>query len=140
MSKKTMKDITDYQKFIHTSRYARWVDGEGRRETLEETIDRYMERVFTKSSGLGDNTDTYQKVKDAIMSFSVMPSMRALMTAGAAADRGAGAGQRIARVRDYLCRRADQRRTGHRLRPYRVRLGVLRTRDGRRAGDRAGLP
>jgi len=87
MSKKTMKDITDYQKFIHTSRYARWVDGEGRRETLEETIDRYMERVFTKSSGLGDNTDTYQKVKDAIMSFSVMPSMRALMTAGAAADR-----------------------------------------------------
>ena len=35
-----MSDMTDYQKFIHLSRYARWLDTENRRETWEETVKR----------------------------------------------------------------------------------------------------
>ena len=37
-----MSDMTDYQKFIHLSRYARWLDTENRRETWEETVNRYL--------------------------------------------------------------------------------------------------
>ena len=33
--------MDEYQKFIHKSRYARYLDSEGRRETWEETVDRY---------------------------------------------------------------------------------------------------
>ena len=36
---------TDYQAFIHTSRYARWLDNEGRRETWGETVDRYINNL-----------------------------------------------------------------------------------------------
>lgn len=39
------KPMTDYMSFIHTSRYARWLDAEKRRETWEETVDRYMTNV-----------------------------------------------------------------------------------------------
>ena len=41
---------TDYQAFIHTSRYARWLDDEGRRETWPETVTRYMNNVVRKST------------------------------------------------------------------------------------------
>lgn len=40
-----MTDMTDYQRFIATSRYARWLEDKNRRETWEETVDRYMENV-----------------------------------------------------------------------------------------------
>ena len=33
---------TNYQSFIHMSRYSRWLDEEQRRETWEETVDRYL--------------------------------------------------------------------------------------------------
>ena len=36
---------TDYSKFIHTSRYARWISEESRRETWKETVERYIEEV-----------------------------------------------------------------------------------------------
>jgi ribonucleoside-triphosphate reductase (thioredoxin) len=36
---------TDYQSFIHTSRYARWLEDEGRRESWPETVERYIENV-----------------------------------------------------------------------------------------------
>ena len=36
---------TDYQAFIHTSRYARWLEDENRRETWPETVRRYMVNV-----------------------------------------------------------------------------------------------
>ena len=38
---------TDYQSFIALSRYAKWLDKEGRRETFSETVDRYMENVVS---------------------------------------------------------------------------------------------
>ena len=39
---------TDYQSFIHTSRYARWLDDEQRRETWSETVGRYRDNVMSE--------------------------------------------------------------------------------------------
>ena len=44
---------TDYQNFIATSRYARWLDDEGRRETWSETVTRYVDYMAEKV-GLDD--------------------------------------------------------------------------------------
>ena len=78
---------TDYQKFIHLSRYARWDDTKGRRETWEETIDRlitFWRGKFTKKQ-VPDNV--LEELRTAILNLEVMPSMRTLMTAGPALDR-----------------------------------------------------
>ena len=74
---------TDYQTFIATSRYARWLEDEGRRENWGETVNRYMDNV------VGDKVDssTADALETAILDLSVMPSMRSLMTAGPAANR-----------------------------------------------------
>ena len=75
---------TDYQAFIHKSRYARWLDKEGRRESWSETVSRYMENIIKPVAG----DDSYIKdIEEAILSLEVMPSMRSLMTAGPAASR-----------------------------------------------------
>jgi len=74
---------TDYQNFIALSRYARWLDDEQRRETWTETVSRYFDymqelhgNIITKS--------LRRKLEDKILGLDVMPSMRALMTAGPA--------------------------------------------------------
>ena len=79
---------TDYQSFIHTSRYARWIEEEGRRESWSETVNRYVKNVVAHkvSKPLAD------EIEQAILSLEVMPSMRALMTAGAALLRDNTAG------------------------------------------------
>ena len=75
---------TDYQTFIATSRYARWIEEEGRRETWSETVSRYMKNIIMPLTG----DSTYIKdIEQAILSLEVMPSMRSLMTAGPAAAR-----------------------------------------------------
>ena len=75
---------TDYQTFIATSRYARWLDEEGRRETWSETVSRYMKNIVMPITG----DDSYIKnIEQAILGLEVMPSMRSLMTAGPAAAR-----------------------------------------------------
>ena len=79
---------TDYQAFIHTSRYARWLDEEQRRETWGETVNRYM---FNVVRSLVDSS-ICNEIEQAILSLEVMPSMRAMMTAGAALDRDNTAG------------------------------------------------
>ena len=74
---------TDYQNFIALSRYARWLDDEQRRETWTETVSRY----FDYMQGLHGNIITKslrRKLEDKILGLEVMPSMRALMTAGPA--------------------------------------------------------
>ena len=86
---------TEYQQFIHTSRYARFIDDEKRRESWPETVTRYVNFV-------ADNLDNNFKYKlnskikseltNSILSLQVMPSMRALMTAGPALDRDHTAG------------------------------------------------
>ena len=78
---------TDYQSFIHKSRYAKYIDGMGR-ESWPETVSRYVENV------VGDKVDkqTSTEIEQAILSLDIMPSMRAMMTAGAALDRDNTAG------------------------------------------------
>ena len=80
---------TDYQAFIHKSRYARWLDKEGRRETWGETVGRYMSNVVLPML-LADVTS--YEIESAILNLEVMPSMRALMTAGPAFNRDNTAG------------------------------------------------
>ena len=79
---------SDYQAFIHTSRYARWIEEEGRRETWAETVDRYMTNV------VGDKVkpEVRKEIEEAILNLEVMPSMRSLMTAGKALERDNTAG------------------------------------------------
>ena len=79
---------TDYQSFIHTSRYARYVDGKGR-ESWPETVGRYMDNVVRPV--LGDDSYVNQ-LEQAILNLEVMPSMRAMMTAGPALERDNTAG------------------------------------------------
>jgi len=79
---------TDYQSFIHKSRYAKYFDGKGR-ENWGETVERYMDNVVRKVAG----SDTYiNEIRDAILDLEIMPSMRAMMTSGPALERDNTAG------------------------------------------------
>lgn len=80
--------LTDYQRFIHASRYARWLPEENRRETWKETVDRYT--GFFKNRF--PDTFPIEDVNKAIYGLDVMPSMRCLMTAGPALERDEIAG------------------------------------------------
>ena len=75
---------TDYQTFIATSRYARWIEEENRRETWTETVARFIDNIVRPAY---DDPKTINEIEEAILNLEVMPSMRALMTAGPAADR-----------------------------------------------------
>ena len=75
---------TDYQTFIATSRYARWLDKQKRRENWGETVSRYMENVVAKVTR---DEIVLDDLEQAILNLEVMPSMRSVMTAGPAADR-----------------------------------------------------
>ena len=78
---------TPYQNFIALSRYARW-KGDAR-ETWSETVSRYIDSVVKPKAG----DDTYIKnIEQAILNLEVMPSMRAMMTAGKALERDNTAG------------------------------------------------
>jgi len=86
---------TDYQSFIHKSRYARWLDEESRREAWDETVDRYMNNVVEPvvDSGASEaDFNVAHDIEQAILSLEVMPSMRAMMTAGKALERDNTAG------------------------------------------------
>ena len=78
---------SDYQTFIATSRYARWLDDENRRETWGETVGRYVGYLRNSGNVTLKSDDEWDELEQAILSLEVMPSMRALMTAGVAADR-----------------------------------------------------
>jgi len=81
---------TEYQSFIHMSRYSRWLEEEGRRETWSETVGRlisyFKNHMSTNYKGVIKNKE-WDEIEEAILSLQVMPSMRALMTAGGALDR-----------------------------------------------------
>ena len=81
-----------YQQYIHKSRYARFNEKLNRREHWDETVDRFVNYMTKKC---GDNILPQQVVADirnAILNMKVMPSMRAMMTAGEALDRDNTAG------------------------------------------------
>lgn len=81
---------TDYQSFIAASRYARFRDDLGRREQWGETVSRYFdyfEQDLDERHGYKVNSSLRSELQDAVLSLQIMPSMRALMTAGEAARR-----------------------------------------------------
>jgi len=90
-----------YQSFIHLSRYSRWLEEEGRRESWNETVNRYFD-FFTEHLKTECNYDIPTKLKkeltDAVINLEIMPSMRALMTAGEALKRDNVAGYNCAYV------------------------------------------
>ena len=81
---------TDYQTFIATSRYARWIEDEQRRETWGETVARYfdyMENHLANKYSYAMSDELRAELEEAVLNQDIMPSMRALMTAGPALDR-----------------------------------------------------
>ena len=78
---------TDYQTFIHKSRYAKYYDGYGR-EFWTDTVERYMINVVNSLL----DSKICRDIESAILNTDIMPSMRALMTAGPALDRDNTAG------------------------------------------------
>ena len=70
--------ISEYQKFIHKSRYAKYLDDQKSRDSGEETVERYIDVCQHRTSTKLD------LVRDAIVSMDVRPSMRCLMTSGKA--------------------------------------------------------
>jgi ribonucleoside-triphosphate reductase len=89
-------DLADpYRSFIAKSRYARWDEENNRRETWTETVDRYIGfmliQLESKHSYSPDAT-VVSEIRQAVLNHEIMPSMRALMTAGAALDRSNIAG------------------------------------------------
>ena len=91
-----MKELpSDYQKFIHTSRYARWVEKEKRRETWGETVKRYFdffENQLKENNNFTVTPELRSELETAVLNLEIMPSMRALMTAGEALRRDNTAG------------------------------------------------
>ena len=94
-----MKLPNDYQNFIALSRYARWLPEKSRRETWEETVARYfnfMEEHLKENTDYELDTTTRKKLEHAVLNLDIMPSMRALMTAGAALSKNHIAGYNCA--------------------------------------------
>jgi ribonucleoside-triphosphate reductase len=83
--------ITDsYRNFIHVSRYARWLEDKNRRETWTETVDRYidfMKYYLVENFEYDSKNKIFAELREAILNHKIMPSMRALMTAGTALER-----------------------------------------------------
>ena len=102
---------TEYQQYIHLSRYARWLEDKGRRETWGETVERFM-GFITKH--LAENFDSpvtqkdLKRIHEAILNLEVMPSMRALMTAGQALERDHIAGYNCAYIECNRLRAFDE--------------------------------
>ena len=86
---------TEYQSFIHLSRYARWNYDLKRRETWEETVKRYFDffaEHLEENHGYKLDNGERIKIQDAVIDLKVMPSMRCLMTAGEALKKENTAG------------------------------------------------
>ena len=84
-----------YQSFIHLSRYSRWLDDKNRRETWSETVTRYFdffEDHLKNQCGYEVPSDLRSELETAVVNLEIMPSMRALMTAGEALKRDNVAG------------------------------------------------
>ena len=93
---------TEYQQFIHLSRYARWDYDKGRRETWHETVERYFD-FFTehlKETCKYDLTNGERvELENSVKELKTMPSMRCLMTAGPALKKENVAGYNCSYVK-----------------------------------------
>ena len=97
-----MRLPTTYQEYIHLSRYARWDYDKGRRETWDETVERYfnffsewLEEKHEYKLENGERTE----LENAVKELKVMPSMRCLMTAGPALKKENTAGYNCSYVK-----------------------------------------
>ena len=97
-----MRLPTTYQEYIHLSRYARWDYDKGRRETWDETVERYfnffaewLEEKHDYKLENGEKTE----LENAVKELGVMPSMRCLMTAGPALKKENTAGYNCSYVK-----------------------------------------
>jgi len=87
---------TTYQQFIHQSRYARWQEDKSRRESWEETVKRYFDFFEEHLKGKPSVKKERKELEKAVLNLEIMPSMRALMTAGEALHRDNVAGYNCA--------------------------------------------
>ena len=76
--------MDSYQKTIAASRYARYIPELNRRETWEETVDRMVTYLQSKTPGLDKE---FKEIKEAVINLEIMPSMRLMMSAGEACER-----------------------------------------------------
>lgn len=79
--------MDNYQSYIHKSRYARWLEDKGRRETWDETVDRYINFFKDIHADNDFMRQAFEELRKGIYETDVMPSMRCLMTAGPALER-----------------------------------------------------
>ena len=79
--------MDQYREYIAASRYARYIDDKSRRETWEETVQRFIDYIFERTPAIAEDKETKEELFNAILNHELMPSMRALMTAGKSADR-----------------------------------------------------
>ena len=97
-----MRLPTTYQEYIHLSRYARWDYDKGRRETWDETVERYFnffsEWLEEKHDYKLENGERAE-LENAVKELKVMPSMRCLMTAGPALKKENTAGYNCSYVK-----------------------------------------
>ena len=102
---------TLYQQFIHLSRYSRWLPSEKRRESWEETVSRYFdffESHLQEKHGYQVSHSERKELEDAVLNLEIMPSMRALMTAGEALRRDNVAGYNCSYVAVNRVRAFDE--------------------------------
>lgn len=86
----TSNIMSPYQTYIAKSRYSRYLDDKGRREHWPETVERYMnfmQKHLSEKYNYRISDDLYDELFNAINNLEVMPSMRAIMTAGEALER-----------------------------------------------------
>ena len=82
--------MTPYNTFIAKSRYSRYLDDKGRREHWNETVARYfdfMENHLEKKQNYKLPAELRAELEQAVNDLDVVPSMRAIMTAGPALER-----------------------------------------------------
>jgi len=102
---------TLYQDFIHLSRYSRWIESENRRESWDETVSRYF-KFFREHLKNNQNYELDPELEkelfNAVLNLEIMPSMRALMTAGEALARDNTAGYNCSYVAVNRVRAFDE--------------------------------
>jgi len=82
-----MVKMDQYMEYIAASRYARYQDDKGRRETWDETVQRFVDYIFSRTPAITADSALKDELFSAIKNLELMPSMRAMMTAGKSADR-----------------------------------------------------
>jgi ribonucleoside-triphosphate reductase (thioredoxin) len=75
-----------YSNFIHLSRYSRFIDGKGRRETWTETVDRVIS-FWEKRYSTVISQNTFKELRQGILDLDYLPSMRSLWSAGPALEQ-----------------------------------------------------